>query len=632
MDAFKQIVEHIENKKSFVLEAGAGSGKTYTLIQTLNYLIENKGKDIRFNHQRIICITYTNVAKNEIIERLEHNPLVLVSTIHEFLWDCIKPYQKQLKIELCKLNEIHYSERILKKATLKGAQLAKFEIKYIANLSERILNIEEIKYEDPAFQDFEKGLLHHDDIIILAKMMFVNNILLTNILAQKYPFLLVDEYQDTAKETVISLIDFLLERNKGRIILGFFGDSHQKIYDSGIGDLEKYFDLENEAGKKLELVKKEENYRSSIEVIRLLNNFRKNIKQEPQTKLKGSVKFIYCRNYPKKEIKGINDRVKDEGVTEYEKRIEPYKNKNYDKVLTKLKENKWNFDDDSDDKILIITNSRVAKRAKFEALYQIFSKRYGQRTKDQLLDRNHSFIKYLVGYIDKKTSQEREVGIEHLIYFWKIKNYNEVFRFLKKNSSFFNGNILKHSHKILITKIIEELIEVRKTKTVKEVFDFIEQKSVLLKSSGLNKLLERVSVDLTTLEDDNEDKKRTERDKEFVDDFMNLPYLEIINFFEHKKNNTVFSTKHSTKGEEYRNVLTVIDDTEFKTDYNFQNFFNDTEEKEDRKIRTKNLFYVECSRAKENLIVLALSEMCDSALNNIKSWFGDENVIDIENL
>lgn len=632
MKAFEQIVKHIENKKSFVLEAGAGSGKTYTLIQTLNYLILNKGKEIRFNHQRIICITYTNVAKNEIIERLEHNPLVLVSTIHEFLWDCIKSYQKQLKLELCKLNEIRYEERIQKRNTLRGAELAKFEINYIANLSERIFNIKEIRYEDPAFRDFEEGLLHHDDIIILAKMMFENNTLLTTILAQKYPYLLVDEYQDTANETVISLIDFLLDRNKDKIIIGFFGDSHQKIYDAGIGDLKKYFDLENESDKKLELVKKEENYRSSIEVIRLLNNFRKNIKQEPQTKLEGSVKFIYCKNYPSKEIKGINGRVKDEGVTEYEKRIEPYKNKNYDKVLNKLKEKKWDFEDDSEDKILIITNSRVAKRAKFETLYQIFNRRYGQRTKDQLLDRNHSLIKHLVGYIDKKTSQEREVGIEHLVYFWETKNYNEVFRFLKKNSSFFDGNILKHSHKVLIKKTIENLIEIRKTKTVKEVFEFIEKNNILWKSASLNKLIERISIDLATLKDDNEDKRRTERDKQFFADFMDLQYFEIINFFEHKQNNTVFSTKHSTKGEEYRNVLTVIDDTEFKTDYNFQNFFNNTEEKEDRKIRTKNLFYVECSRAKENLVVLALSEMCETAMANIKSWFGDENVIDIEDL
>lgn len=91
----------------------------------------------------------------------------------------------------------------------------------------------------------------------------------------------------------------------------------------------------------------------------------------------------------------------------------------------------------------------------------------------------------------------------------------------------------------------------------------------------------------------------------------------------------MFSTKHGTKGDEYRNVLTVIDDTEWKQEYNFDNFFNNTEDKPERKLRTRNLFYVECSRAKENLIVLMLSKLSDESLKNIKNWFGAENVINI---
>jgi DNA helicase-2/ATP-dependent DNA helicase PcrA len=88
----------------------------------------------------------------------------------------------------------------------------------------------------------------------------------------------------------------------------------------------------------------------------------------------------------------------------------------------------------------------------------------------------------------------------------------------------------------------------------------------------------------------------------------------------------IFSTKHGTKGEEYRNVLIVIDDTHWKQNYNFQNFISDTEADEKRKLRTKNLFYVACSRAKENLVILSLSTMEVAAMNNIKNWFGVNNV------
>ncbi|KFF24419.1 hypothetical protein [Chryseobacterium vrystaatense] len=129
---------------------------------------------------------------------------------------------------------------------------------------------------------------------------------------------------------------------------------------------------------------------------------------------------------------------------------------------------------------------------------------------------------------------------------------------------------------------------------------------------------------------DQDTKEKIEKDKKFYEDFINLPYKEILNFWKHIQNETVFSTKHGTKGDEYRNVLTVIDDTEWKREYNFNNFFNDSEEKPERKLRTRNLFYVECSRAKENLVVLMLSKIDDAALENIKKWFGQENIIDLQ--
>ena len=103
-----------------------------------------------------------------------------------------------------------------------------------------------------------------------------------------------------------------------------------------------------------------------------------------------------------------------------------------------------------------------------------------------------------------------------------------------------------------------------------------------------------------------------------------------MNLHEHVQNHTVFSTKHGTKGEEYRNVLVVLDDTDWKKEYNFNKFFNDTDENPNRLEMTKNLFYVSCSRAKENLIVLMLSQIDDVSLSKVKEWFGEANVKDVK--
>ncbi|WP_407503291.1 UvrD-helicase domain-containing protein [Elizabethkingia miricola] len=604
MTAFDEVKDCIEQKLSFVVEAGAGSGKTYVLIQTLNHLIESQGENLNLNNQSIVCITYTNVAKNEIIKRIEYNDIVKVYTIHEFLWQSIKQFQKQLKVELCKLNEIRYKNDVV----------ASKESKYVKSLQERINTIDNISYNDSAYRDFENGDLHHDDVIELAKMLFEGYPLLTTIIAQKYPYIFIDEYQDTSSDTIKTLVDFLLKRNEKKIVLGFYGDSHQKIYDAGVGSLEDYYQGENNI---LVLIKKEENYRSAKEIVQLLNSFRTNITQEPQKEIQGSVKFIYWKDHPER---GSKEKVRD-----FEDSLKSNKNSLYDKTINKLIGQGWVFENAETDKILVLANSRIADRAGFSNLFKLFSQRFGPSVKERLLDRNHILIRLFTGYIDKKTSQERPVGLEHLMLFWEGKNHNEIIRFIRKNGLLLDE--FQHHKKKIISEILDNLAKYRSSLTIKEVLEIVLGKGII-SSIPLNDYIERISQNLDEL--DVETRERVERDRNFYSTFLNLSYDEVLKFWKHIQNETVFSTKHGTKGDEYRNVLTVIDDTEWKQEYNFNNFFNDLEEKPERKLRTRNLFYVECSRAKENLVVLMLSRVDDLALKNITKWFKEENILDIE--
>jgi DNA helicase-2/ATP-dependent DNA helicase PcrA len=103
-DSLSKIIACLEKRKSFILEAGAGSGKTRSLIETLKYIIFNEEEPLRKHNQQIVCITYTNVAKNEIIDRIENNSLVFVGTIHQFAWHAIKNYQTELTAEILEYN------------------------------------------------------------------------------------------------------------------------------------------------------------------------------------------------------------------------------------------------------------------------------------------------------------------------------------------------------------------------------------------------------------------------------------------------------------------------------------------------------------------------------------------------
>jgi len=592
MNELNQILELIENEKNFLLSGGAGSGKTYTLVQTINQVIK------KYPDEKLFCMTYTNVAVKEIEERVNHGNLK-VSTIHDFLWDNIKHFQKEIKTSLIVLANDEESN-------------IKIENDNNPIPDNYFDGIEQIQYKE--FLKIKDGIISHDEIILLSEYMFRTYKKLCDILKDKYKFIFVDEYQDTAKEVATSLIEQLLERNKEILIIGFYGDSHQKIYDSGVGDLEKYY--LNIEDKKLELVKKEENYRSSKNVVELLNNFRTNITQIPQKNIDGTVRFLFWKNHPqkpKKDIKAFNNSLKE------------LKNNLYNKVIKKLEQNEWDFSEESDDKILVLANRRIAERAGFPSLFEIYNARFKQSTREKLKERENNIIRFFLGYFDKKAGIEREIGIEHLIMSWENGDFNSVIKFIKKNGSCLDD--FQHSKKKLISDLISELYKIRKEKKANEVYKYIIEKGISNKQT-VEDFINRKNLSVEGIEED--EIIRLEKDKKFITELLELEYHEILNLWKHTQNHSVFSTKHGTKGEEYRNVLTVIDDTEWKSDYNFEKFFESSDDIVERKIRTRNLFYVECSRAKENLVVLALSEMSNSALQNVKSWFGEKNVLDIE--
>lgn len=118
----------IDSFKSFRFNAGAGAGKTYALVETIRYIIKNKLFELEKKNQQVICITYTNVAVREIKERLGSSDVVLISTIHDRLWDVIRSYQIELvKLHLEKIQEEvkRTSEELLDETNKKFEKYAK---------------------------------------------------------------------------------------------------------------------------------------------------------------------------------------------------------------------------------------------------------------------------------------------------------------------------------------------------------------------------------------------------------------------------------------------------------------------------------------------------------------------------
>lgn len=165
----EKIIETLQSGKCFRVEAGAGSGKTYSLNRVIEWIQRNKWDDYKRKKQTVICITYTNAAVDVIASRLEPNSFVIPSTIHSFAWNAIKRYQSTL-LQMIKNNN---------------------------DLQPKEGNIDSVKAIDynlgHRYIDGTTMYLFHNDVITLFSLLLDNKKFRT-IFAQSYPLILIDEY------------------------------------------------------------------------------------------------------------------------------------------------------------------------------------------------------------------------------------------------------------------------------------------------------------------------------------------------------------------------------------------------------------------------------------------------------
>ena len=326
-----EALQCIKNGENFILEGGAGSGKTYSLNSLINALTEEL-PDIK-----IVCITYTNNAVAEILSRIE-NENIWVSTIHEFIWSLIRKYQNEIKNILVELINDD-NEKNFKKPKDFSADLISKE--YFENLY-----VDYDEYYSVTPNDENRVKISHNHILIVAEKMFEKYKKIADILKDIADCIFVDEYQDTSPLVADILLKHLEQSDKKNVI-GFFGDSMQSIYDDGVGNLNKY---------NLTKIVKTQNRRNPRVVIEVANKFRDDdIEQRPSedtnapnmengTIREGSIKFLYGNE--------VDDfiSIKEKNIFE-----------------------SWDFSDGKQTKELRLTHKYNAEMTGFKDLYDLYN-------------------------------------------------------------------------------------------------------------------------------------------------------------------------------------------------------------------------------------------------------------------
>ena len=588
-----------EPPKSFFMFAGAGSGKTRSLINTLEYLDKEKGQYLAERGKQIAVITYTNAACDEIGRRLQYKPIFMVSTIHSFLWEMIKNFQQDIKIWVegsiaAEINKLQQNKQ--KKSKGESAATAKAE-KIISKQKrlERIKTVKRFSY-NPNGDNLGFDSLSHDEVIKMGSEFIATRETMQEILVNKFPIMLIDESQDTKKELVDALL--CVYENHKNWAIGMFGDTMQKIYLDGKDRLDEA------VPKEWVFPQKVMNHRSASRIVDLANAVRKlsdGKEQRPRSDAKtGFVRLFIANALSNKEQ---TERLVAEKMSEITSDIE------------------WQTD--TGYKCLILEHHMAASRFSFSNLYTPLNE---SKEFDSALRKGEiAEISFLANTISP------------LVKAHQANNTFEIAKIVRQSSPLLSKKALslqpdKQQQKLeqaeTATQSLFALWDDGKTPSCIDVLSN-------LKESGLYEISERMEeiIDGTYAGDDSK--------VIALKKALNVPFDEMERYAAYVSDQSRFATHQGVKGLEYPRVMVVLDNSEARGNwFSYEKLFgakektktdleNEKEGKDTSIQRTARLFYVACTRAMDSLAVVAYSEnptlVRSTALAN--GWFAEEEIV-----
>jgi len=412
--SLKAIFECIDQGKSFLLEAGAGSGKTYSLVKALRHVIEKQGRDLAKRSAKVACITFTNVASDEIKSRIDGHPSVVTSTIHAFCWSLIKDFQPFLKNELPSLPK--WKERLEE-----GGGIAGRPIEYD-------FGFPSADPESPVVS------VHHDDVLGLT-VRILSQPKFRRLLVARHPVIFIDEYQDTDKEFVNALLGHFVGQPGGPLI-GFFGDHWQKIYEEGTGGI---------VATDLVAIPQKSNFRSVEPVVEVLNRMRPELPQACSAPGSSGMAAAFHTN----GWKGA--RRDGKGGGHWTGDLPPDAAHNHlEAIRTKLEGDGWEFSAEKT-KILMLTHGVLATEQGYSQLAKVFN-----RT-ESFIKKEDSHIKFLLD------------TVEPVCEAYAKKRYGEMFAALDGRTP----KIRSHADKVGWATDMSALLNARANGTVGDVLDLL---------------------------------------------------------------------------------------------------------------------------------------------------------------
>ncbi|RLA65270.1 MAG: ATP-dependent DNA helicase PcrA [Epsilonproteobacteria bacterium] len=299
--------------------AGAGSGKTRTLVSRISYLL----KDKMISPFKVLALTFSNKAAREMRDRVSQLVdmelgALQITTFHSF---CVKVLRSEIVHLGLSRNFTIYDnseskavvKSLLGKRGISTKEISPFEILHyieeIKNLGHYIDRAGEFDYEIDSDHEFYSFYLEYESELHKANALDFGGLIAGVIeLFEKFPdvktryqkrfeYLLVDEYQDTNKAQ-FELLKMLSNEKENICVVG---DEDQSIYSWRGADISNILDFEK-IFPQVKVIKLEQNYRSSKNIIEAAtcviekNSLRKGKKMWTENPQGESIKIVECKD------------------------------------------------------------------------------------------------------------------------------------------------------------------------------------------------------------------------------------------------------------------------------------------------------------------------------------------------
>lgn len=576
-----------------LLLATPGSGKTTVLNMRIAYLI----LEHNINPRNILNLTFSKMAAKDMENRFEMffgdiiEEKIHFSTIHSFSYNIVRTfYQSEgLRYEILE-NRLENKSKILKEifsiynksiitedkleeltnniSLIKNSMLSEGQI---ASKDYGITNFHQI-YKD--YENYKENgvpgirLLDFDDMLVQAYNILNNDKLLLKKYREKYKYISIDESQDTSliQHKIIELISMPL----GNIFM--VGDDDQSIFGFRAADPKYLLDFKK-TYKDGKILKIQENFRSSQEIVNTANEFIKN-------NFNRYNKNMFTRNGKYKNIP-VNGFENEKNQVKFI--IENIKKENESHTIAILYRN----NNSAIDIVNILDRESISFYIK---------------------DNNNKFFNHWV--VDdvlnffRLSFNDTKLGIFERIYTkcssYVSKNHIESIKFMDRKVSVFENlsSIFEPSdYRIKTLDDIKNKFKKLNTLSPSQGIRYIRED--LKYEKNLERICDTLGYSMDSVQSILNSLEMIADECDTIVDFANrLSYLKKLMNESHKntKSNITLSTIHSSKGLEFDSVYMIDLNDSIIPSYEAINSNNNDLIEEERR-----LFYVGITRAKKNL-------------------------------